>query len=125
MAVLRTAFQTSLVLEWGAAVAVALVAVEVSLRLMDRSMEFERALAVLIIVPEFFLPLRTLAARYHSGAAGRTVAERVFAVLDEPLPSRGAGMAGVGARVAVPPAAAIAFSKVALPYPGRAPPAVG
>ena len=86
MDVLRTAFQTSLVLEWGGAVAVALVAVEVSLRLMAGEIEFERALAVLIIVPEFFLPLRTLATRYHSGAAGRTVAERVFAVLDEPVP---------------------------------------
>ena len=99
MDVLRTAFQTSLVLEWGAAVAVALVAVEVSLRLMDGSIEFERALAVLIIVPEFFLPLRTLAMRYHSGAEGRTVAERVFAVLDEPVPDRGGGAAtGVGRR---------------------------
>ena len=48
----------SLVLEWGGAVAVALVAVEVSLRLMAGAIEFERALAVLIIVPEFFLPLR-------------------------------------------------------------------
>ena len=63
MEVLRTAFQTSLVLEWGGAVAVALVAVEISLRLMDGSIEFERALAVLIIVPEFFLPLR------HAGDA--------------------------------------------------------
>ena len=88
MEVLRTAFQTSLVLEWGGAVAVALVAVEISLRLMDGSIEFGRALAVLIIVPEFFLPLRTLATRYHSGAAGRAVAERAFAILDEPRPSR-------------------------------------
>ena len=74
MEVLRTAFQTSLVLEWGAAVAVALVAVEISLRLMAGAIEFDRALAVLIIVPEFFLPLRNLATRYHSGAAGRAVA---------------------------------------------------
>ena len=39
---------------------------------MAGAIEFERALAVLIIVPEFFLPLRPLATRYHSGAAGRT-----------------------------------------------------
>ena len=71
MEVLRTAFQTSLVLEWGGAVAVALVAVEISLRLMDGAIAFDRALAVLIIVPEFFLPLRTLATRYHAGAAGQ------------------------------------------------------
>ena len=127
MDVLRTAFQTSLVLEWGGAIAVALVAVEVSLRLMAGEIEFERALAVLIIVPEFFLPLRTLATRYHSGAAGRTVAERVFAVLDEPVPVRGAGTGGVGAGAAgigAPPAAAITFSEVTLTYPGRATPAL-
>ena len=87
MEVLRTAFQTSLVLEWGGAVAVALVAVEISLRLMDGAIAFDRALAVLIIVPEFFLPLRQLATRYHSGAAGRAVAARAFAILDEPLPA--------------------------------------
>ena len=76
MDVLRTAFQTALVLEWGAAVATAVVAVEVSLRLIDGQMPFERALAVLVITPEFFLPLRQLAIRYHSGSAGRAAAER-------------------------------------------------
>ena len=128
MEVLRTAFQTSLVLEWGGAVAVALVAVEVSLRLMAGAIEFERALAVLIIVPEFFLPLRTLATRYHSGAAGRTVAERVFAVLDEPVPA-GAAPATVGrdGRVRASrsrPRADIAFAGVTVTYPGRTTPAL-
>ena len=51
MEVLRTAFQTALVLEWGGTVATALVAVEVSLRLMQGTLPFERALAVLIITP--------------------------------------------------------------------------
>ncbi len=89
MEVLRTAFQTSLVLEWGGAVAVALVAVEISLRLIDGSIAFDRALAVLIIVPEFFLPLRLLATRYHARTAGRTAAERMFAILDTPVTGRG------------------------------------
>ena len=40
MEVLRTAFQTSLVLEWGASIAMALVAVEISLRLMLGAMRF-------------------------------------------------------------------------------------
>ena len=82
MDVLRTAFQTALVLEWGAAVATAVVAVEVSLRLIDGQMPFDRALAVLVITPEFFLPLRQLAIRYHSGSAGRAAAERLFEILD-------------------------------------------
>ena len=140
MEVLRTAFQTSLVLEWGGAVAVALVAVEISLRLMDGAIAFDRALAVLIIVPEFFLPLRQLATRYHSGAAGRAVATRAFAILDEPLPARhhvevgpGAGVgvpgAGVGVPVVAPDGApsglAVTFRDVSFTYPGRIEPAVG
>ncbi len=102
MEVLRTAFQTSLVLEWGGAVAVALVAVEISLRLMAGAIEFERALAVLIIVPEFFLPAPPARRRATTaGAAGRAVAERVFAILDEPVPATPAG-AAVGAATVRP-----------------------
>ena len=123
MEVLRTAFQTSLVLEWGGAVAVALVAVEISLRLMAGTIEFERALAVLIIVPEFFLPLRTLATRYHSGAAGRAVAERAFAILDEPVPPRPT-VGPVRAGATVPADAAIRFEGVSVTYPGRTEPAL-
>jgi thiol reductant ABC exporter CydD subunit len=78
MDVLRTAFQTALVLEWAAAVATAVVATEVSLRLMAGQMTFETAIAVLIVTPEFFLPLRALAIRYHAGSAGETAAERLL-----------------------------------------------
>lgn len=122
MEVLRTAFQTSLVLEWGGAVAVALVAVEISLRLMAGAIEFDRALAVLIIVPEFFLPLRQLATRYHSGAAGRAVAERAFAILDEPLPPGRPTPSRTQAEL--PPDADIRFTDVTLTYPGRSEPAL-
>ena len=85
MEVLRTAFQTGLVLEWGGTVATALVAVEVSLRLMSGLLPFDRALAVLIITPEFFLPLRQLAIKYHAGTAGKAAADRIFAILDTPI----------------------------------------
>ena len=129
MEVLRTAFQTSLVLEWGGAIAVAIVAVEISLRLMAGTIEFERALAVLIIVPEFFLPLRTLATRYHAGAAGRGVAERVIAILEEPLPPgtviEGGRSDRPGATVArIPPGSDIRFDEVSVTYPGRDAPAL-
>lgn len=84
MDVLRTAFQTTLVLEWGATAATALVAIETSVRLMAGGLGFERALAVLILVPEFFLPLRQLSAEYHAGQTGAAVAARIYAILDEP-----------------------------------------
>jgi ATP-binding cassette subfamily C protein CydD len=132
MEVLRTAFQTSLVLEWGGAVAVAVVAVEISLRLMTGGIPFDRALAVLIIVPEFFLPLRQLATRYHSGAAGRAVATRAFAILDEPVPTATAARSATAAVAPVRTAtgspdrrpAEIRFADVSFTYPGRSEPAL-
>ena len=83
MEVLATAFQTSLMMEWAATAATAMVALEASLRLMNGAMSFDRALAVLLLTPEFFLPLRQMAVKYHMGAAGKAAAERVLAVLDE------------------------------------------
>ena len=82
MEVLATAFQTSLVMEWAATAATALVALEVSYRLMAGLLPFSQALAVLLLTPEFFLPLRQMALRYHAGTAGKAAAERVFAILD-------------------------------------------
>ena len=95
MDVLRTAFQTTLVLEWGATAATALVAIETSVRLMAGGLTFERALAVLLLTPEFFLPLRRLSAEYHVGRSAAAAAERIYAVLDTParihVPAPGAG----------------------------------
>jgi ATP-binding cassette subfamily C protein CydD len=110
--VLRTAFQTALVLEWGGTVATALVAVQISLRLMVGSLPFERALAVLVITPEFFLPLRQLAIRYHAGAAGTAAADRIFAILDQPLPDR----RSAATRSTVPTRSDIIFDRVSFAY---------
>jgi thiol reductant ABC exporter CydD subunit len=85
MEVLRTAFQTSLVLEWSAAIAMALVAVEVGLRLLADLIPFDRALAVLVIAPEFFLPLRRLSSHYHEGSAGTAVVDRTNEILATPV----------------------------------------
>jgi ATP-binding cassette subfamily C protein CydD len=86
MDVLRTAFQTTLVLEWGATAAIALVAIEISVRLMGGEVAFAPALAVLLLTPEFFIPLRRLSAEYHTGPAGLAAARRIFEVLDRPPP---------------------------------------
>jgi ATP-binding cassette, subfamily C, bacterial CydD len=123
--VLRTVFQGGLVLDWGAAVAMALVAVEIGLRLIEGTIPFERALAVLVIAPEFFLPLRQLAQRYHAGSAGRTAAERIFEVLDTPVASRASALTDrrhVPAAITRPPS--IDFRDVVFTYPGRAQPAI-
>lgn len=86
MDVLRTAFQTSLVLEWGATAATALVAIEVSWRMIAGWMPFEQAFMVLLIAPEFFAPLRLLAQRYHAGTAGSSAHREITALLEQPAP---------------------------------------
>lgn len=83
MEVLATAFQTSLMMEWAATAATAMVALEASLRLTNGAITLDRALAVLLLTPEFFLPLRQMAVKYHIGTAGKAAAERVFGVLKE------------------------------------------
>ena len=82
MDVLRTAFQTSLVMEWAATAATAMVALETSLRLMNGTLPFNQALAVILLTPEFFLPLRQMALKYHAGTQGKAAAGRIFDVLD-------------------------------------------
>ncbi|MCO5188988.1 MAG: thiol reductant ABC exporter subunit CydD [Anaerolineae bacterium] len=88
MDILRTAFQTSLVMEWAATAATAMVALEVSLRLMNGALPFNQALAVLLLTPEFFLQLRQMALKYHAGTAGKTAADQIFSILDTPVENR-------------------------------------
>jgi thiol reductant ABC exporter CydD subunit len=89
MKVLRTAFLSGFVLEFGATLCTALVAVTVGIRVFEGGMGFERALLVLLLVPEFFAPLRALGADHHASLEGRPAAERLFALLDAPEPPRG------------------------------------
>ena len=82
MEILHTAFQSSLVMEWAATAATAMVALEVSLRLMSGNLSFTVALAVLLLTPEFFLPIRQYALKFHAGTAGKAAADRIYAILD-------------------------------------------
>lgn len=116
MEVLQTAFQTALVLEFGGTVATALVAVEVSLRLMAGTLSFNHALAVLVITPEFFLPLRQFAIRYHAGATGKAAAERIFTILDTPLRGQRSAASVVQTTSVMPAHLDISFENVHLAY---------
>ncbi len=86
MNVLRVAFLSALSLELLATLSVAIVAVEIGVRLLYGGLLFEHALFLLVIAPEFYMPLRTLGARFHSGTEGVAVAERLYQVLDTPPP---------------------------------------
>ncbi len=89
MKVLRTAFLSGFVLEFGATLCTALVAVTVGVRLFEGHLPFATALLVLLLTPEFFAPLRALGADHHASLEGRPAADRLFALLDAPVPARG------------------------------------
>jgi len=93
MATLRVAFLSALVLELAAAVATALVAVEVGLRLLYGHLGYETALLVLLLTPEAFLPLRAVGAQFHASMEGAAAAGRAFEILDTPVPDGPTGRA--------------------------------
>lgn len=103
MATLRIAFLSALVLELAATLGVALVAVTIGVRLVEGGMQLQAGLAVLVLAPELYQPLRQLGAQFHASADGLAAAERVHAVLD------------------LPPTVAAPADPVPAPDPSRAP----
>ncbi|MCB1735802.1 MAG: thiol reductant ABC exporter subunit CydD [Gammaproteobacteria bacterium] len=88
MRVLRVAFLSSAVLEFFATVSIALVAVFIGFRLLAGEMDFLYGFFVLLIAPEFYLPLRNLGTQYHARMEAVGAAEQMIAVLDQALPPR-------------------------------------
>lgn len=89
MGVLRIAFLSSMVLEFLATLSVALVAVNIGFRLLGGHMTLAAGLAILIIVPEVYSPIRDVGARFHDAQNGATAASEVLALLAAPAASRG------------------------------------
>jgi ATP-binding cassette subfamily C protein CydD len=90
MAVLRIAFLSSAVLEFFSAIAVALVAVYVGLGLLGLAhfgpaehISLSEALFVLLLAPEFFMPLRQLAINYHDRAAALGATDAILTILEQ------------------------------------------
>jgi len=79
--VLKIAFLSALVIELTATLSVAVIAVEIGLRLLSGNFLFSDALFILIIAPEFYLPLRILGTTYHAGMEGVAAFERINEVL--------------------------------------------
>jgi thiol reductant ABC exporter CydD subunit len=117
--VLRVSFLSSLVLELLASLSVAIIAVSIGLRLVGGSFTLEAGLAVLILAPEIYLPLRLVGANFHAAAEGLGAAEQVFDVLETPEPE-----AGTVLSVKSPGTSPIVFDSVTLTYPDRSDPAV-
>ena len=84
LTVLRVTFLSALTLEMIGTISTALVAVQIGLRLLQGGIPYEQALFILIITPEFYLPLRNLGLRFHAAMNGVSSANRIFIILDHP-----------------------------------------
>jgi ATP-binding cassette subfamily C protein CydCD len=84
MGVLRISFLSSLVLELIATLSVALLAVQIGIRLIDAHITLFNGLVVLILAPEVYWPLRNIAAYFHAAADGVKAAEEIYEILETP-----------------------------------------
>ena len=85
MQVLRVAFLSALVLEFFATISIALVAVLVGFRLLWGELHFRAGLFVLLLAPEFYLPLRALAGLRHTRMDALAAAQHLSALDAAPV----------------------------------------
>ena len=121
LGVLRITFLSALALELLATLSTAVIAVEIGFRLLYDRMDFLPAFFILVLAPEFYLPLRNLGARFHAGMSGTTAAKRIYEILDTPVPSK---RLEVISEQPVKEVSSIEFTNVSYTYPGEAIPAL-
>lgn len=124
--VLRVAFLSALVLELLSTISVAIIAVSLGLRLLDGRFPFDAAFFILVLAPEFYLPLRQLGQRFHAGMDGVAAANRIFALLAEnPPPGHRVKEEIRAATVSLAwQNTAVRFENVTVQYTGRGQPAL-
>jgi ATP-binding cassette subfamily C protein CydD len=101
MKTLRTAFLSALVLESLTTLSVAVIAVNIGLRLVYGHMDLRTGLAVLIMAPEIYLPLRMLGTHFHASVDGLAAASEAFTVLERTPPVPGSRLAPDLSRTAI------------------------
>lgn len=114
MAVLRVAFLSAFTLEFFATVGTAVVAVIIGFRLLGGGLSLADGLFVLLLAPEFYLPLRNLGLSYHARMQGVAAAERIAPLLAIP-PAAAEG----GVRTLLPGAPTVRFEGVTFRYQGE------
>jgi ATP-binding cassette subfamily C protein CydD len=127
MAVLRVAFLSSAVLEFFSAIAIALVAIYLGMAYLGylefgaygKPISFAAGFFILLLAPDFFMPLRELGTHYHSRADAVGAAEEILKVLGSiELPK------AEGAAEDVESPQNLRFETVSLHYPNTGRPAL-
>lgn len=101
MAVLRVAFLSSLVLEFMATVSIAMIAVFVGFRLLYGDIHYLPGFFVLLLAPEFYLPLRNMGTQYHARMEAIGASEQIVKLLDTAPPARANGTGALDPHVAL------------------------
>ena len=78
---LRYAFLSSFALDFFASLSVAIVAVELGLHLINGQVFLEPALAILILAPEYFSPVRELGNDFHATMDGKDASSEIQIIL--------------------------------------------
>jgi ATP-binding cassette subfamily C protein CydCD len=82
MKTLRVAFLSGFSLELLSSLGTALVALVLGIRLIDGAMRLTTALAVLLVTPEVYVPMRRASARFHASRDAVGAASEILDVLD-------------------------------------------
>lgn len=93
MGTLRIAFLSTFALDFFTMMSVALVAVTLGLRLVDGTLLLEPALLVLLLAPEYFLPIREVGNDYHATLDGKEAGDAILEVIKQADPKSQAGTA--------------------------------
>lgn len=104
MRVLAVAFLSSTALDLVASLSVGLVAVEAGVRLAQGEMGLWSALAVILLTPEAYRPLREAGAQFHDSAQASAVADQLEQLFgDGPSPGGPQTRSAAGRRAEQPP----------------------
>lgn len=80
---LRVAFLSTFSLDFFASLSVAIVAVGLGLRLINGDIELGPALTILILAPEYFLPVRELGNDYHATMDGKEAGKSIHDLFEK------------------------------------------
>ena len=81
---LQLAFLSSFSLDFFSSLSVAVVAVELGIRLIDGGIGLQAALTILILAPEYFQPIRDLGNDYHATMDGKDAGKQINKLLSKP-----------------------------------------
>lgn len=89
---LRMAFLSSFALDFFSSLSIAFVAVGLGFRLIDGSIPLMPALTILLLAPEYFLPIKQVGSDYHATLDGQVAMEQIDSIINTAEINVGGGL---------------------------------